>query len=45
MNYIRNDFLQNGQSVFVNLMATTGKESFYKHLDLRKDQMKMLEQE
>jgi GNAT superfamily N-acetyltransferase len=30
MDYIKDDFLLNGQSVFVNLMAAKGKESFYK---------------
>jgi ribosomal protein S18 acetylase RimI-like enzyme len=30
MNYIKEKFLQNGQSVFVNLMSAKGKETFYK---------------
>jgi GNAT superfamily N-acetyltransferase len=30
MKYIKNDFLQSGQSVFINLMAAKGKEAFYK---------------
>jgi GNAT superfamily N-acetyltransferase len=30
MNYIKDNFLQNGQSVFVNLMSAKGTELFYK---------------
>jgi GNAT superfamily N-acetyltransferase len=30
MNFIRNKYLKQGQEVLVNLMATKGKESFYK---------------
>jgi GNAT superfamily N-acetyltransferase len=30
MDYIRNDFLQKGQTVFINLMAAKGRELFYK---------------
>jgi GNAT superfamily N-acetyltransferase len=29
MNYIKNDFLQNDQSVFVNLMSAKNREPFY----------------
>jgi GNAT superfamily N-acetyltransferase len=29
MDYIKNKFLQNGQSVFVNLMSAKGRETFY----------------
>jgi len=30
MKYIKNQFLEKGQTVFVNLMSAKGKESFYK---------------
>jgi GNAT superfamily N-acetyltransferase len=29
MDYIENDFLQNGQEAFINLMSAKGRESFY----------------
>jgi GNAT superfamily N-acetyltransferase len=29
MEYINNDFLQNGQTAFLNLMSAKGRESFY----------------
>jgi GNAT superfamily N-acetyltransferase len=30
INFIKRDFLQIGQSVFINLMSAKGKETFYK---------------
>jgi GNAT superfamily N-acetyltransferase len=36
MDYIKNEFLQNGQSVFVNLMSAKGKETFYQKFGFEK---------
>jgi GNAT superfamily N-acetyltransferase len=35
MDFIKNNFLQNGQGACINLMAAKGKESFYKKFGFR----------